>query len=77
MGNGVYCIETSVVAAYLGENYTFTVTSGENELSLTLSALYYAKTVVSSAKSNDADKNLMNAIKLYYDAAVEYENEPK
>ena len=69
--NGVWCIEQCVPASRLAEFYSFVITSGESSLTVNLSALYYAKIMHTQAKT-EAERNLMKAIKLYYDAAVNY-----
>ena len=69
--SGVWCIEQDVAASRLGEFFSFVITSGESSLTVNLSALYYAKIMHTQAKT-EGEKNLMKAIKLYYDAAVAY-----
>lgn len=70
-GNNVWCIQQSVVATELYDNFTFTITSAESYLTLNISALYYAKIMNEKAETEE-EKNLMKAIKLYADAAVAY-----
>ena len=67
----VYCIEETVTATELGDTFTFTVESADSSLTLNLSALYYAK-MMNEQADTEAEKNLMKAIKLYYDAAIAY-----
>ena len=73
VSENVYFIEYQVVASKLGEDVTFSIVSYDGKgLSLTFSALSYAKIANVSEKISDAEKNLMKAIKLYNDAAVAY-----
>ena len=67
----VWCIEETVTAARLDENFTFTVESGDSFLTLNLSALYYAK-IMSEQAETEAEKNLMKAIYKYWEAAETY-----
>ena len=69
--NTVWCIEQTVVAAELYNTYTFSITSGESNLTLNISALYYAK-IMNDKADTETEKNLMKAIKLYADAAIDY-----
>ena len=70
----IWCIEETITAAQLNDTFSFTIEAndGSGTLTLNLSALYYAKTMAASAKATEAEKNLMKAIKLYYDAAAAY-----
>ena len=67
----IWCLEKSIMAARLDENFTFTVESGDSFLTLNLSALYYAK-IMSEQAETEAEKNLMKAIYKYWEAAETY-----
>ena len=74
LGDGKYCIEKEIVAANLGEVYTFEIVDrlDVTGLCVKMSALYYAKIMAANANAPEGYANLMKAIKLYSDAANAY-----
>ena len=69
----VYCIDYAVYAKELNANVEIKIQNaqGEDMLTLSMAPLYYAKIMASKYSGDNAEayKNLMNAIKLYSDAA--------
>ena len=75
-GNNIYCISYAVYAKELNEDVEILIknAAGETVFTLTMTPLYYAKVMAANYKGDneEAYKKLMNAIKLYSDAAIAY-----
>jgi len=73
---GVYYVEHQVVASKLSDSVKFDILdANDTGMTLSVSALYYAKIMVETADEELSPanyKNLMKAIKLYADAAEAY-----
>lgn len=68
---------SGIIAANLNEEYTVTLTKGEETLSVTYSAMKYAELVVTRYADNAEYASLVNVMKAlyeYWDAAYDYAN---
>ena len=71
--DGRYMISIKNIPAHkLGEMFQVTISVGETEYRLTVSALSYASTVLGNAGLSDSEKAAMCALFHYYNCAVEY-----
>ena len=71
--DGMHYVDVTAVAAqYLDQNYTVTIHDGEDETTVSASALSYCYTVLKAAPDDETLKDLVKALFLYNQAADNY-----